>query len=100
MAGGAVFRCIIMNGAKPGASSFHGPAGRPIGRTARARGSGDIRVARARRVSQGMLSPAEVSAQPTRLVRPWTEHDSQTWQRLSALAKYALRYYRYCLAIR
>jgi hypothetical protein len=43
-----------------------------------------------------MLSPAEVSAQRTPLHRLSAEHDNQTWQRLSALAKCALRYYRYC----
>ena len=97
MAGGAVFRCIIVNGAKPGASSFHErqPAGPSGARLVRAKAA--MFVLHGRGTSaQGMLSPAEVSAQPTRVVRPWTEHDNQTWQRLSALAKCALRYYRYC----
>jgi hypothetical protein len=63
---------------------------------ARARESGDGRVARARRVSPGELRPAEVSARPTRFIGLSAEHDNQAWQRLSALAKCALRYYRYC----
>jgi hypothetical protein len=41
-----------------------------------------------------MLSPAEVPAQPTRFTGLQAEHDNQTWQRSSALAKCAPRYYR------
>jgi hypothetical protein len=83
-----------MNGAKPGASSGQ-PAGPSGARLVRAKAA--IFVLHGRGGSaQGMLSPAEVSAQPTRVVRPWTEHDNQMWRRLSALAKCALRYYRYC----
>jgi len=69
---GAVFRCIIMNGAKPGASSFHEgqPAGPSGARLVRAKAAMFVSHGRGGS-AQEMSSPAEVSAQPTRVIRPW-----------------------------